>query len=376
MVLGMPRILILSVSAGAGHVRAAQAIETAAKARGIEAVHWDAMDSVNGLFRKFYAHGYVHVVNQYPALWSFLYHTTDHVRASMGSRIQAMLEYCNTRGFVKKVRKIDPEIIICTHFLPPQLLTPLCKSGKLRAKIWTVVTDFDVHATWVCPGIDGYFVAAEEVASRLRWRDPSAKQITVTGIPIAPAFKARLDRTAMIQELGLDPSRQTLLLMSGGEGIGRIDQMAERILQLGSHLQVIALAGRNADLLAKLQTIAAKEPRLKALGFTTTIERLMSAADLAVGKPGGLTTSECLALGLPLVVAAPIPGQEERNSDYLLEHGAGLRAYDGGSLEHRIKRILSEPDLLPRLTQNAQKLGHPNAANEILDVVLDVVEKE
>jgi processive 1,2-diacylglycerol beta-glucosyltransferase len=230
----------------------------------------------------------------------------------MGSRFQGFMERCNTHGFVRKVLKMNPDIIICTHFLPPQLLTPLIQSGKLQATIWTVVTDFDVHATWVCPGIDGYFVAAEEVASRLRWRDLGAKQITVTGIPIAPAFKQRLDRTEMLQDLGLDPSRRTLLLMSGGEGIGRIDQMAERILKLDDNVQVIALAGRNADLLEKLQTIAAKDPRLKALGFTTTIERLMSAADLAVGKPGGLTTSECLALGLPMVVAAPIPGQEER----------------------------------------------------------------
>ena len=237
--------------------------------------------------------------------------------------------------------------------------------------MWVQVTDFDIHALWIQPHLAGYFAASDEVAWRMIERGIRRSAIHVTGIPIMPAFAERQSRSHCAAELGIDPSRTTLLMMSGGAGVGGIERLAERLLGLELDFQIVALAGRNEMLLTELQAIAARYPgRLYPLGFTRTIERVMAVADLAITKPGGLTTSECLAVGLPMLVISPIPGQEERNADYLLENGAALKACDEGALTYRVNRLLSEPGLLDRLRTNAAALGKPDAARTVLDIVL------
>jgi processive 1,2-diacylglycerol beta-glucosyltransferase len=154
--------------------------------------------------------------------------------------------------------------------------------------------------------------------------------------------------------------------MSGGFGVGAIDQLAQRLLALPGDFQLVALAGRNAALLDQLRTLAAQHPgRLLPLGFTDTPERVMACADLAITKPGGLTTAECLALGLPLLVVSPIPGQEERNADHLLEHGAALKAHDAAGVVYRVRRWLEDAALRRRLAETAGRLGRPDAAARI-----------
>ncbi len=368
----MTRIAILSVSAGAGHVRAAEALQRAAEARGHEAIHLDVMELVPRLFRTLYAESYLSVVERHPALWGYLYHSSDRSkRDSTTNRLRRGIEALNTRAFRKAITDLAPDVVICTHFLPAQLLSKMTATGAFSKPAWVVVTDFDVHMLWSHPHLTGYCVAADEIAWRIRERGIGAAQVAVTGIPIVPAFANIPDRRVCAKELGLDPQRTTLLMMSGGYGVGAIDQLAERVLSIPGDFQLIALAGRNADLLAKLRALAARHPgRLLPLGFTTTVERVMACADLAISKPGGLTTSECLAMGLPMLVISPIPGQEERNSDYLLEHGAGLKAHDAAGLEYRVRRVLQEPHLLAAMRLAAQRIAKPQAAAQILDRVL------
>lgn len=160
-------------------------------------------------------------------------------------------------------------------------------------------------------------------------------------------------------------------MMSGGAGLEGTEKLAERLLQPEADFQIIALAGKNEKLLEALKQLAAQHPqRLFPLGFTRTIERVMAASDLAITKPGGLTTSECLAMGLPMIVVSPIPGQEERNADYLLEHGAALKAYDVAGLEYRVKLLLNQPQRLKEMRQHLQNMGKPHAARDVLRIVL------
>jgi processive 1,2-diacylglycerol beta-glucosyltransferase len=149
--------------------------------------------------------------------------------------------------------------------------------------------------------------------------------------------------------------------------VGALDELAERVLRSPSDLQLIALAGRNAELLRRLQTLARRHPdKLFPLGFTTTVERAMTASDLVVTKPGGLSVSECLATGKPMLLVSPIPGQEERNADYLLEAGAAIKAVDGATLEFKLARLLAEPVRLRAMSEAARKIGRPNAAAEVV----------
>jgi len=161
--------------------------------------------------------------------------------------------------------------------------------------------------------------------------------------------------------------------MGGGAGLGGLETVAERLLNIDADFQLVALAGKNADALAALQALAARYPgRLLAQGFTDKVERLMACADLVITKPGGLTTSECLAMGLPMIVNSPIPGQEERNADFLLEQGVAMKAFDAVTLEYRIAYLLKNPAKLADMRQKAQALGKAKAAQDVVDVVLGV----
>lgn len=369
----MKNLAIFSVSAGAGHVRAAMAIKATAERDfpGLKAEHVDIMDLVPDLFRKLYADSYLKLVENHPTLWGYLYKKADREKVdSLLNKIRRAIERLNTRGFEAKLAEMKPDYVICTHFLPAELLSRLRRDGNFSAPVWVGVTDFDVHTMWIHQHMTGYFAAGEEIAYRLADRGLEQNRIHVTGIPIMPAFSQKLDRTTCAKELGIDPNKFTAIMMSGGAGVGGIETLAERLLKLPGDFQIIALAGKNQELLKKLQSLAADHPKkIFPQGFTTTIERMMAAGDVAITKPGGLTTSECLAMGLPMIVVSPIPGQEERNADYLLENGAALKAYDGAALEFRMKRLLEDPSRLQTLRENARRIGRPEAAKRVLELV-------
>jgi processive 1,2-diacylglycerol beta-glucosyltransferase len=367
-------IAIFSVSAGSGHVRAAQALQATAELwhPDIEVVHIDLMELVPKLFRTIYTDTYIKVIEQHPALWGYIYDRTNHEKIDSSlSRLRRAIENLNTRKLKSVLKNISPDHVICTHFLPAQLLSRRIQKGKFTKPVWVQVTDFDAHALWIHKGMHGYFTAHDELAWRISERGIPAEQVHVTGIPIMPAFSAELSRSECSRELGLDPDRKTVMMMSGGAGIGETFELAERLLNLNGELQVVAIAGKNDKSLKRLRSLARNYPgRLFPMGFTTTIERIMAASDLAVTKPGGLTSSECLAMGLPMIIVSPIPGQEERNADFLLEQGLAMKACDVDSLSWRVNLLLAEPDRLRDMRDKSLRIGQPEASRKVLDLVL------
>jgi processive 1,2-diacylglycerol beta-glucosyltransferase len=368
------KLLLLSVSAGAGHMRAAEAIRAHADTHhaDVNAVHLDVMNFVSSGFRKLYADYYIKLVNKAPALWGYLYHATNEARPdSSREKMRRALERLNTGALLKQIALEKPDVIICTHFLPAEILSRQIRKHGFSCPVWVQVTDFDLHRMWVQEHMAGYFAASEEVAFRMLAQGIPASAIAVTGIPIMPVFGAALERTVCAAEFGLDPQRKTIMLMGGGAGLGSLDTVAERLLALGQDFQLIVLAGKNAVALAALQALALRHPgRLLAQGFTDKVERLMACADLVITKPGGLTTSECLAMGLPMIVNAPIPGQEERNADYLLEQGVAMKAFDSVTLEFRVRYLLDNPAKLAEMRAKALVLGRANAARDVLAKVM------
>jgi processive 1,2-diacylglycerol beta-glucosyltransferase len=366
------RLLLLSVSAGAGHVRAAEALRVAALDFDVEALHLDVMDHVPPAFRALYTDAYLKLVEHSPAAWAMLYRIMDKTPPNAPlARLRRVMERLNTHALRKAIAAFAPDAVICTHFLPAELLMRERSRARLACPVHVVVTDFDLHGMWVVPDMAGYFAANDEVAYRMQARGIESARIHACGIPIMPAFARAHDRIECAAEFGLDAQRRTLLLMGGGAGLGGLDEVAARLLALDADFQLAALAGRNAKMLDKLRELAARYPgRLVAQGFTDRVERLMSACDLVITKPGGLTTSECLALGRPMIVHAPIPGQEERNCDHLLEQGAALKAVDATALDYRVRDLLAHPQRLAALAERARTLGKPQAARDVLRVVL------
>lgn len=373
------RILVLSVSAGNGHVRAAQALVATAEQQwpGCSAVHVDAMAHVAPGFRKVYTDWYIQLVNRAPEVWSYLHQKSDATpHTATSQRLRRGIERLSTTALLREIHRQRPDAIVCTHFLPAELLMREQNRGRIGCPVWLQVTDFDLHNMWIVPGMAGYFAATEEVAFRMRARGLPAGRVHVTGIPVMPAFSQpgapALARDACLSALGLDPARRVLLMVSGGAGVGDLPSMVRRVLALqGADFQVIAVAGRNASAHAALQELERAHPgRLRAVGFTGEMEKLIAAADLVVTKPGGLTISECLALGRPMLLASPIPGQEEHNAGYLMEEGAAWLAYDAIGLEYKVARLMAMPAKVDAMAARSRALGRPQAARDVLGRVL------
>ncbi|WP_426287346.1 MGDG synthase family glycosyltransferase [Luteibacter sp. E-22] len=372
------RILLLSVSAGAGHVRAAEALDATVSAlatggREIEAKHLDVMDYVPSSFRRVYADFYLRLITRHPQLWGMLYRITDDTRPeAVTQRMRRTIERLHTRRLRAAIAQFAPDAIVCTHFLPAEMLMRQIRKGRITVPVWLQVTDFDLHRMWVIPEMTGYFAASPEIAQRMRAVGLPASRVHTTGIPVMPAFAEPQDRRALAESFGMDPDRPAYLVMGGGAGVGALDELADTLLSKGGDFQLVVLAGRNAAMLERLRTLAATRHvgRLFPHGFTRHVERVMACCDLAITKPGGLTTSECLAMGLPMIVNAPIPGQEERNADYLLEQGAAWKAIDAVALAWRIGELRAHPARLAAMAASARAIGRPHAAREVIDTVL------
>jgi processive 1,2-diacylglycerol beta-glucosyltransferase len=374
----MTKLLILSVSAGNGHVRAAQALEATAQALPgpPEVVHIDAMQLVASGFRKVYTDWYLRLVNHHPGLWSYVHQKTDTTpHDATSQRLRRAIERLSSGALLRAIREARPDAVVCTHFLPAELLMRETNRLRIACPVWLQVTDYDLHNMWLVPGMAGYFAATDEVAHRMRARGLPSERIRVTGIPVMPAFSnpqsPELERAACRAKLGLIPGKPVVLMVSGGPGVGDLATMAASVLALPGELQVVAVAGRNEAAKTALDALARSHVgRLLAIGFTGEMQTLMAAADLVVTKPGGLTVSECLALGRPMLLVSPIPGQEEHNAGFLLEQGAAWLAYDGIGLFYKISRLMSEPMQLAAMAAHSRRLGQPGAAQAVLERVL------
>jgi processive 1,2-diacylglycerol beta-glucosyltransferase len=371
------RLLILSVSAGSGHVRAAEAIlaRAADESADIEAIHWDIMDYMPGWIRKMYTDWYIHLVHRYPQLWAELYRFTNKQQSdSLLQKLRRAVERWGAISLMQQIALFKPDAIICTHFLPAEIVARQRNRTNDICPVWIQVTDFDLHQMWIQNGIAGYFTGNDEIAFRLRTCGMMHTQIHITGIPVMPSFAQPLDRVRCATWAGINPKTITILLMGGGAGLGNLEDIAAQLLKLDSRVQLLALAGKNAKVLAALQTLSDQYPdRLIAYGFTHQVAQLMACADFVITKPGGLTTSECLAMGSPMILHAPIPGQEERNADYLVEQGVALKAVDAAMLEYRVRYLLDNPYVLAGMRRKAQCLGRPDAAKHVLDTVTKAI---
>lgn len=365
------KVMVLSAAVGAGHVRAAQAVEKAFLETGTarEVRHIDTLEFTNKAFRQVYAKSYLDMVNKMPEVLGWLY---DHLdKPWQNDRLRLAFSKLNTRPFRKILEQERPDICVCTHFLPEEIIAWLKTEGRMDCPLAVVVTDFDVHAMWLCRPVDHFFVAMEETRVHMREMGVAAEQVTVTGIPIDPVFGECKGKIEMRRKHGLAADRTTILVSAGGFGVGHIEHLALSLRKMRHAAQVVAVCGRNAELKARMEALAAETPadcpvELRPIGFTTEMDEYMAASDILLGKPGGLTTSEALARGLGFVIVNPIPGQEERNSDHLLEEGVAIRCNNLPALAWKIDSLLDEPARLAAMQAKARALGRPGAAKDVV----------
>ncbi len=362
----------MSAGAGTGHIKAAAALELSfgADGRVAEVINNDALQYTNKLFRDFYSSFYTSLVRSAPNFLGWWYKTSDEPWHT--DRMRHMIDRLNTKPLVRFIREFDPDITVCTHFMPAGIISHLIATQQLQARLSIVVTDFDFHAMWLSRSFHRYFVAIDETRAHLEMLGIPNERITVSGIPIDPIFQQPVNRVEERLRLGLNPEKPVLLLSAGAFGLGPTEFMVERMLNLNSDAQTVVICGRNDELKQRiLQLVDNRSAKFKVLGYTDEMHKLMKMADIFIGKPGGITTSEAIACGLPMCVVSPIPGQEERNSDHLLEEGIAVKCNDLTTLPFKLERLLEDPDRLTRMKFNALRFAKPNASATIVDTLLE-----
>ncbi len=369
------KILLLHASAGAGHKRAAEALAKAFAQLSPESQIrvCDILDFTPPLFRQTYAHGYLDLVRKAPELWGYLYSQSDRkAEEPWRKKVRALFNKLNAASFFKYYRDFNPDIAVCTHFMPLQMLTERRRRGKSAAPVFCAVTDFAVHALWILKHVDAYYVASEEARRQLIRKGQPADRVTVSGIPVDPVFAESLPRLKALQTLGLEDSLPVVLLLTGGFGVGPALELL-RSFESEQHpfCRLVVVAGANAKLKAAAESIAHKlRTPVQVLGFVNHIHTLMDAADLIVTKPGGLTTSEVLAKGKPMLVIDPIPGQEQRNCEVVLEAGMAARLFDAEDACFKIKTLLQDRERLDQMSRNAARFARARAAHDIAADIL------
>jgi processive 1,2-diacylglycerol beta-glucosyltransferase len=374
-----PRILVVAASMGMGHLRASEAIELALRQRlpqaKVQTV--DVFALATPPLRWAWSGMYLVLMRWAPQLLGWIYDFFDRPYPRTWLRLYntlVLLQALNVRPFVRLLRSEPWDLVIHTFFFSGHIVARLKRRGRFAAQQAMVITDFESHRGWVTPPCEQYFTATQEAAEYLHVLGVPPRNVRVTGIPIHTQFGRPKERSACLERLGLQGDRPVVLLLSGGHGVAPIEEPYLALLRVSVPLDVLVVTGRNEAAKKRLEALPLPEQhRVRILGYTQQMDELLAAADLVVTKPGGLTVSEVLAAGTPLVLINPVPRQEERNSDFLLEMGAAIKVSHHATLALKITDLLRDPDRLERMKANALDLARPDAASEIVEHALALI---
>lgn len=365
------RVLILSASVGSGHKVAAAAVEQVFRTQpGVEVRNQDALKLTSRLFQVTASDAYFAMVKESPWAVGWLYDQNDEpFRNETGwLRVWNML---NSQPLARFIEDYDPDITVCTHFMPAGMVAQLLSERKIHTSLAIITTDYDFQGMWLSRIFNRYFVAQEEAKVLLTALGIDPTRVVVSGIPVGMDLSAPIDRVAVRERYRLRDDLPTLLVSAGALGGGPATEIVSQIMRMETPVQAVVVCGRNRLLRDEVTALTASQAdRFRVLGFTHEMHDLMRVATLFVGKPGGLTSAECMAVGLPMLVVDPIPGQEERNSDRLLESGAAARSNSTLTIGYKLDSLLSEPGRLEAMSAATARLARPDAARVVVETLL------
>jgi processive 1,2-diacylglycerol beta-glucosyltransferase len=362
------KIFILYASAGSGHAKAAEAVYDYLKVRpGLELELIDVLSLANPSYRKSYTGLYSFGIRYCNWLWKFCYWVTaKHPFSSYFRNINSLLDIINTKDFSRRLIKEKPDLVISTHFLPPEIVSHLKKGKHITSRLITIITDYGSHPYWISGGVDIYIVPSERARNQLILEGASDKKIRVLGIPVAAKFLRDFDKTALRAKFGLAPGGFTVLIASGSFGIGPIEKIVDLIHQ---DVEVIVVCASNKKLYDRLTR--KNYPRVKAFGFVSNMEELMAVSDIILTKPGGLTVAELLVMKLPPVFITAIPGQEYQNIRFLLSSGIGFdaRKFKASQIRDIVLKLKGDPQTLQKQIENISGIKKNFSLEELINVI-------
>jgi len=363
--------LFLSANVGVGHTSAANALRSALAEEQppFEATIVDSYKYAASVVSRVVSHGYLRMVKTIPQMYRFLYNRAE--RATEVGPFRAWVHQFTAANIRPLLQELRPDVVICTHAFPCGVMAEYKKQFADAPPVVGVVTDFVVHAFWIHNNIEAYAVATPEMRSTLIARGVPADRILVSGIPVRAEFgRPQTDRAELRARLGLPLDRSTVLLMGGGLGIGPLETMMHALDRVRAPLCAVAIVGRSARSEQRVLEHAHRVGYpVRVVRFVNNVHEYMHASDVLLTKPGGLTTAEALAAQVPLVLFKPLPGQEERNTRYLVQRRAALRAKGASDLTRTVESLLVSGEKRDTMRAAMAQIGKPQAALEIAAVI-------
>ncbi len=366
-------IALFHASAGQGHQKAAEALHKALMIQEYPCLQpVDTLELLRPAFRRLYRDGYHFLAKKNTRLLEILYRKTDHPgRGGLLHSSRLKLQKRLAPGFPPTLQSTQPDVIVCTHFLPLELLWEKKTRHSPRSVVVAILTDLLPHGLWIHPHVDHYVVPTEEARREMLAMGIRPETVHVLGIPVDPHFSPKKPAQESRRNLGL-PEKPTLLVLSGGFGTSPLCQVLDSFREIQKGLSLVLVAGRN-ERLRKALEIRKKNFSfpVRILGFVDNLSEWMDASDAVLTKPGGLTTSETLSKGIPLILLPPQGGQEKRNRDYLLSRDAAV-ATDADLAGKTAMNLLEDPERCQQLIRACERIARPQAAKTISTFLIDL----
>ena len=373
----MNKILIFYGSYGGGHLSAARNIRDYIENNytDYEIKLVDCIEYINKILNKVTTKAYTDFSRNARWIWKQLYYGSEKGGLS---KISNSINRVMAIKLNKLLQEFKPDLIISTHPFSSQMCAILKKKQKINCKLATVMTDYAPHSQWLVAHefVDYYFVAHEGMKEDLIERGVDLQKILATGIPLSNRFLLSYDKSKILSEYNLNPDKKTILFFAGGEfgfGKDKTFNMLKSIIDNFPYLQVIAIAGRNVKIKERFDELVSSTnsgDTVKILSYTNQVPELMSVADLVITKPGGLTTTESLASGLPLIVIDPLPGQEEENAKFVEKNGAGIWIRKNDNIEKILLNIFNDTYKLQNMKIKARLIAKKNSTKDICETLL------
>ncbi|MCI7126260.1 MAG: galactosyldiacylglycerol synthase [Agathobaculum sp.] len=372
------RVLILSVTAGFGHHATGKAIGDMLLSKGAEVHTLDVYAYISNLVKETIDKGYLFSSQHMQTLYRLVYQLAENGGAGYFSAGPGIIQIINALGaskFAKVLVGYAPDVIICTHVFAAQMIDELKKRKKLSdIKTIGIVTDYTLHPYWEdVPRVQYIVTASELLTYRCVQRGIPEERILPFGIPVHPKFNQPLSREDAARQLGLDPARPTILLMGGSMGHADHVKTLEKLTAIGLPFQLLVVCGNNKKMFLRVEQFTSRYEGVCTIlpfGFVHNVDVMMSASDCIVSKPGGLTVSEALAKNLPMLLADPIPGHEERNVDFLVNNGMAALITKHFPIDEAVYELFRNPVRLQCVRQTIKAIAHPDATERLADFVL------
>jgi 1,2-diacylglycerol 3-beta-galactosyltransferase len=367
----MTRIALLYGDTGGGHRSSAQAIQ-----KGLHMVYGDRVQTelVNGLdytptaFRGL-TDGYPLWVNYARTLYAIGFHASNKRRRVIALR--NVLEPIGEKPASELLHQHEADVYVSCHPVFNHTIPFAIAAARMRSRYIHVVTDLvSGHALHYAPEVDHCVVPTDEAREEAIKNFVRIDKISVCGQPVAPDFRARMgDRNRLRAELGLQDDKLTVLLMGGGDGMGRLEITGRELALSNLPIQLLIVAGRNQTVRENLEFINPRVPLLKVFGFVDNVPEMMAASDVIITKAGPGTICEAFIAGIPIVLYDAVPGQEEGNVDYVVGKGAGAWCPSPLAVIKQLKQWIAYPEELQSMRSAGHALARPDSATDIARVI-------